>query len=104
MKKTVFFFIAILILSTVLAHADLTVYGKVQKFNYRTGRVVLITKTESEAQLTIPRNTPIFMYIKGEQIQKDWDFLKDNMGSGTKVKLNLSRDTITKLVILEVPR
>ena len=104
MKKTVLFFIAIWTLSAILAHADLTVYGKVQKFNSRTGRIVLITQTEAKTEFTISRNTPVFMYIKGEEIQKDWDFLKDNMGPGTKVKLNLSRDTVTKLVILEVPK
>lgn len=104
MKKMAFISIVVLLLSTVLAHADLTVYGEVQKFNPKTGRVVLITKTEGKAQFTIPRNTPVFMHIKGKEIQENWDFLKYNMMPGTKVKLSISKDTVTKLVVLEVPR
>ena len=104
MRRIAFISITILLLCTALAHANLTVYGKVQKFNSNTGRVILITQDEGKSEFTISRNTPIFMYIKGKEIPENWDFLKDNMMLGTKVKLNLSRDTVTKLVILEVPQ
>ena len=104
MRRIAFIFIAVLLASTILAYADQTVYGKVQKFDYRTGRIVLVTKAENEARFTITRDTRIFINIKGKEIQKDWDFLEDNMGPGTEVKLILSNNTVTKVVVLEVPR
>ena len=86
------------------AAAELT--GEVtSSFNAKNGKVVVLT-SEGEVSVYLPRTVDILVKprLRKEPVPADWDFLRNNLFAGTKVKIQITDQLVTSIVVLEVPQ
>lgn len=99
----VIFFVSHVFLSYCLA-AEVT-EGVTVDFNATTGSLIL-QASEKEVRVYLPETVAIQVTprLGSEPVPADWDFLRHNLFTGTKVRLEVINRAITRLIITEVPQ
>jgi len=74
-------------------------------FNAKTGKLILLT-SEGEMVCYLADTAVISVKPKlsTEPVPADWEFLRNNLFAGTKVRIDAVDRTVTSIVVLEVPQ
>ena len=103
------FICAVIITATLLiSHVCLAaeIEGVTKSFNSGSGSLVIKTTSYGESAVTVPQTVQVFIKIKKDDIEVEdvWNYLRDNLRKGTKIKIEQSGGLATTIWILEVPQ
>ena len=89
-----------------LSLAAVTVTGVTKSFDYTSGKLVLQTPSGRETTISIPQTVKGYIKTKNNEdieVVDVWNFLKDNLFSGTKVTIEEIDGVVMAIWVLEVP-
>ncbi|MCD6152135.1 MAG: hypothetical protein J7J70_10885 [Deltaproteobacteria bacterium] len=93
--------VVVFLLASSLSFSQIVIYGEVKDFNFHTGEVVLQTEM-GESIFYLSQSTKA--YLKSKKYPKGWEFLKDNLLNGTKVKIITLGESVAEIFVLEIPQ
>ena len=95
------------LLIPLLCLAAVRVTGVTKTYNPQSGILVLITQSQTETSVYIPKTVHVYLKTKDNDIAvaeaDTWNFLEHNLFKGTKVTLEKIEGTVTTIWVLEVP-
>jgi hypothetical protein len=104
-NKVIVFILAVSVLIYTLCFAETQVTGIAKSFDPQSGRLVLQAAGQVGTTMNIPQTVKVYLQTPTEEkeMADAWNFLRDNLLKGTKVKILQSEGVVTAVCILEVP-
>jgi len=109
LKKGAFLVVCIMMAALLCAtccFANEMVAGVVKSFDAKSGRLVMQTASQREANFSIPQTAKVYLRAKAKDIEitNSWQFLQDNLMKDTKVQLMAAGGTLVTIWILRIPQ